>query len=370
MEMDWRKDTTSAQRISTRVNNKRTENFLRTVEFRYPQWIPCTVSIMPATWMKYGKEVEKIVLEHAKLFPDYEKGDFKKMKLSRAYQKGRWKDIWGVMWKNVEDGLDSIPVEEEAPLRDWQNLENYRVPDPLFFDWFGGEIDWEKRKAQLEQAQKEGKLAGGSLVHGFMYMWLYYLRGFTNLMMDIAVEDPRLDRLIQMVSNYNLKLVNKWIEIGAEIIYFGDDLGVQRSLPINPSRWRRYLKSYYAKIFAACRDKEVYVYLHSDGHILEIMEDLIECGVNIINPQIRANGLQGLEKIAKGKVCIHLDLDRQFFPFASQKEIKSHIRKVAKVLGSRKGGLMLHAECEPDVPLENIEAICQVFEEIGAGPSI
>jgi len=68
------------------------------------------------------------------------------------------------------------------------------------------------------------------------------------------------------------------------------------------------------------------------------MEDLVECGVNIINPQIRANGLQGLEKIAKGKVCIHLDLDRQLFPFASQEEIKSHIRKVVKILGSRKGG--------------------------------
>jgi len=189
-------------------------------------------------------------------------------------------------------------------------------------------------------------------------------------MMDIAVEEPRLGRLIKMVLNYNLKLVGKWIEIGAEIIYFGDDLGLQKSLPINPSDWRKYLKPSYAGILGACQDKGVYVYLHSDGHILEIIEDLIECGVNIINPQIRANSLEGLERVAKGKVCIHLDLDRQLFPFASRQEIRSHIRKVVKILNSKKGGLMLHAECGPDVPLENIETICQVLEEVGGGPSM
>ena len=343
---------------------------MRAVEFRYPQWIPCVVSIMPATWIKHKGEVEKIVLEHPNLFPHYKKGDFKKVKLTRAYQKGRWKDVWGIVWENIEEGLDSVPVEKEAPLRDWEHLKNYKAPHPLFFDWFGEKIDWEERKGQLQRAKKEENLASGSLVHGFMYMWLYYLRGFTNLMMDIVSEEPRLNEVIEMVLNYNLKLVNKWIEIGAEIIYFGDDLGLQKSLPISPSHWRKYLRPCYAKIFGTCREKGVYVYLHSDGHILEIIEDLVECGVNIINPQIRANGLEELKKVAKGKVCIHLDLDRQLFPFATPREIKSHIWKVVQVLALRKGGLMLHAECEPDVPLENIETICQVLEEIGGGPAI
>lgn len=368
--MNGRKVTAFNQQTSARANNKQTENFLRAVEFRYPQWIPCIVSIMPATWIKYEGEVEKIVLEHSKLFPHYKRGDFKKMKLSRAYQKGRWKDVWGIVWENIEEGLDSVPVEKEAPLRNWEDSRNYQVPDPLFFDRFGEEIDWEERKNQLEEAKKRGNLACGTLLHGFMYMWLYYLRGFTNLMMDIASEDSRLNQVIEMVLNYNLKLANKWIEMGAEIIYFGDDLGLQKSLPINPSDWRKYLKPCYAEIFGACQDKGVYVYLHSDGHILEIIEDLIECGVNIINPQIRANSLEGLEKVAKGKVCIHLDLDRQLFPFASRQEIRNHIRKVVKILSPKKGGLMLHAECGPDVPLENIETICQVLEEVGGGPSI
>jgi len=341
--------------------NRGTQNYIRAIEFQSPEWIPCVVSIMSATWRKYGEKIEEIVLNHPKLFPNYKKGDFKKMKLNRAYQKGRWKDVWGITWENIEDGLTSASVEAEAPLRNWEDLKNYSVPDPLLFDWFGEKIDWKERRKGLENSKKQGDLASGSLVHGFMYMWLYYLRGFNNFMLDIGSREPKLNHLIEMVLDYNLKLVNKWIEIGAEAIYFGDDLGTQKSLPISPADWRKYLKPCYRKIFGVCRDAGVYVYLHSDGHILEIIDDLIECGVNIINPQIRANGFEELAKF-KGKICIHLDLDRQLFPFARPEEIKSHIQEAVNKLNSQEGGLMLHAECEPDVPLENIEAICQVLE--------
>ncbi|MCK4419855.1 hypothetical protein KAV79_08615 [Candidatus Aerophobetes bacterium] len=61
------------------------------------------------------------------------------------------------------------------------------MPDPLLFDWFGEEIDWEERKAQLKQAKKGGNLARGLLVHGFTYMWLYYLRGFTKVVFIIDI---------------------------------------------------------------------------------------------------------------------------------------------------------------------------------------
>jgi len=68
-------------------------------------------------------------------------------------------------------------------------------------------------------------------------------------------------------------------------------------------------------------------------------------------------------------VCIHLDLDRQLFPFATPDEIKAHVHEAVDALGSDDGGLMLYAECEPDVPLGNIEALCDAFEAVG-GPSI
>ena len=340
------------------------ERYLRTVEFRKPDRIICRAGITPATWYKYKEEVEKIVLKHPKLFPYYKKGDFKKMKLPRSSQKGRWKDVWGIVWENIEEGLDSAPVEKEAPLRNWENLKDYKVPDPLPFDRFGEKINWEERKNQLKRAKREGNLAMGELVHGFMYMWLYYLRGFSNFMMDVATREPKLDKLIQMVLEYNLKLVRKWIEIGAEIVVFGDDLGLQSSLPISPSDWRRYLKPLYAKIFGTCRDAGVYVYLHTDGHILEIIPDLIECGVNVLNPQWRGNGINQIAKLCKGNICIDMDLDRQkVLPYGNFKDIREHVKEAIIKLGSKEGGLMLIAGVYPDVPLGNIETLCQAMEE-------
>jgi hypothetical protein len=104
------------------------------------------------------------------------------------------------------------------------------------------------------------------------------------------------------------------------------------------------------------------VYLHSDGHILDIIPDLVECGMTVINPQIRANTLDGLVRVCKGKVCVNLDLDRQMFPFCGPADLDAHVKEAVVKLGSKDGGLMLSAECAPDVPLANIEAICQAFE--------
>ena len=343
------------------------ENWIRAMCFAGPQWIPATVAIMPATWMKYGAAIEDVLVRHPKLFPGYKKGSFKGVHLDKRMKKGEWVDAWGVRWKNIEDGLDSIPVEEEAPLRNWAALEDFRPPDISVNDW-GDPIDWDGMPERFRQAKENGRLAVGGLDHGFMYMRLYYLRGFENLMVDIASRDPRLDVLIEMVAERNRRLVEKYIECGAEMIWGGDDLGMQTALPMRPEDWRRYIKPAYMYIFEPCRERGIGVGLHSDGHMLEIIPDLIEAGIVVVNPQIRANGLEGLVEWAKGRVAIYLDLDRQLFPFATPEQIRAHVREAVEALNTPEGGLMLHAECEPDVPIENIDAICTALEEVGAGP--
>ncbi|MEZ4733105.1 MAG: uroporphyrinogen decarboxylase family protein [Caldilineaceae bacterium] len=173
--------------------------------------------------------------------------------------------------------------------------------------------------------------------------------------------------LIRMVESYNSTVI-KGLALGAELMRFGDDLGLQAGLPISPAMWRRYIKPAYDYMFRPCREADVPIYLHTDGHILEIIPDLIEVGVRMLNPQIRANGLAGLVELAKGKVAIHIDLDRQLFPFATPAQIEEHIGAVFEALYLPQGGLMLHAECEPDVSLENIDAICRVLEKVCQPP--
>jgi uroporphyrinogen-III decarboxylase len=106
-----------------------------------------------------------------------------------------------------------------------------------------------------------------------------------------------------------------------------------------------------------------YVYMHTDGMIYEIIPDLIECGVDVINPQFRANGLANLVRVCKGKVCVDLDLDRQMFPFCKPSDIETHVREAVEALGSPEGGLWLKVEIDDGVPLENVEALCDALEK-------
>lgn len=340
-----------------------TANKLKAIRFERPDWIPCRVSLLPAAWMKHRRELEEIVLAHPCIFPGYTKGarDFDAID-NPLYEPGRRTDCWGTVWENVSRGQDSHPAS--FPLDDWSAWETYSPPDPQKDDLFGP-YDWGAARMQAQQARENGRLAVGVLPHGFMYMRLFYLRSFENLMVDFALQEPRLWQIIEMVEAYNTAAIRQHLDLGAELMVFGDDLGLQRSLPVSPAMWRKYLKPSYERMFSLCRQAGALVFLHSDGHILEIIPDLIEAGVNLLNPQFRANGLAGLVETARGKVAIELDLDRQMFPFAAPAQIEAHIHEAVEALYLPEGGLLLLAECGPDVPLENIDAICTTMEKVG-----
>lgn len=343
---------------------KEVVNYLKTVNFGYPEWIPATVGILPATWMKYGEELEKLLLDHPTIFPHYNKGYFKKMRLSPEYKTGTWVDVWGITWDNKEEGMCGAPLEANAPLRNWADFQSYRVPDPVRYNRYGNAVDWERLRKDMEETKSAGGLAAGGFFHGAMYMQLYYLRGFNNFMIDVAMREPKLQELIRTVLEYNITLIKKWIETGAEFMHFGDDLGLQKNLPISPADWRYYLKPCFCRIYRTCREKDVYTYQHTDGYILDIIPDLIECGLHILNPQVRPNTLNGIARNCKGKICVALDLDRQMFPFATTDQIREHIKETVDTLAMPEGGLMLVAECAPDVTLDRIEAICKAMEDL------
>ena len=352
--------------LSYAGRNRYTVNYLKTLYFDRPEWTICHVALMPATWIRHREALEELVLSHPRLFPGYRRGDRDYDAIpSPLYELGRRADCWGIVWENIERGLDSIPVGH--PLADWSALESYAPPNPLVDAQFGRR-NWDEVQTKLDQAKADGNLATGSLPHGFLYMLLYYLRGFEDLMVDFADGEPRLAPLIAMIDHYNIGVTREYLRRGAEMMSYGEDLGIQHGLPISPAMWRRYIKPSYQRLFRPCREAGLPVRMHTDGYILDIIPDLIETGVTLLNPQIRANGLDGLQILAKGKVALDQDLDRQLFPFATPSEIEDHIGEVYEGLYSPEGGLMLYAECEPDLSLEQIEAICVALEKICCPP--
>jgi len=331
------------------------ENYLRTFEFKEPDWIPCRVAFAMATWSKYRDALYDLVKRHPIIFGEnphkINYDDF-----GIQVNDKPWKDDWGCVWRFPINGLDGQVVEH--PLEDWSALKSFKPPDP------GSAKDWDKIKRNIMKVKEKGELAFGGPEHGSMFMRLHYLRGFSNLMVDFATENPLLEDLIAMVRDYNIKYVEKLVECGVDAIAFGDDLGNQDRLPISPRVFRKYLTPAYRDIFRPAREAGIHVHFHSDGHILEVIEELANVGVTIVNPQSRANGIDEIRRVCFGKICIDLDIDRQvILPYGKPEDVRRHVEEVILKLGSRRGGLMIIAGCYPDAPLENIEALCRAMEE-------
>jgi uroporphyrinogen-III decarboxylase len=197
-----------------------------------------------------------------------------------------------------------------------------------------------------------------------MYLRLLDLRGFEEAMLDFAEEPEELQMLIDKVLEYNLLQVEVAIQkISGTIIYFGDDLGMQNGLAIGREKWVKYLKPCFTAIYKKCHDAGKLVYMHTDGCIWEIMADLHEAGVNMVNPQYRANGLDKLVSVCKGKIPINLDLDRQYLPFATPDGIERHIRDCVEALYLPEGGLGLSLELGHDVQPDITEAAIAALEK-------
>ncbi len=341
------------------------ENFIRTVKFQGPEWIPASVHISGATWLHLREELEDVIAKHPVLFPNFEKGrrDFDHMELTARERRGqRLVDAWGSVWENEIDGIVGQVVE--PALDDWSKFEGFKAPDPLTTNDQHEAPDWEAEARDLEKARAEGRLLKGGLPHGFYFMRLYYLRGFENLMIDIAAGEPRLDALIEVVRAYCRARVEKWLSLGVEYMYFGEDLGTQTASMISPASFAKYVTPVYRELFGLCRAKDVIVKLHSDGYILELVDELLGAGLDILNPQDLCNGIDEIARSIKGRACIELDIDRQkVVPFGRPAEIRELIEEEVRKLGSPAGGLTFVVGFYPPTPPENVDAVLGALEE-------
>lgn len=311
--------------------------FCDAIRFNSPESIPASVSLLPAAWLKYGDKLQALCDRYPQFFGGRGKYDPSTFGYAESYHKGTHIDEWGCVWENIDEGMESIV--KGHPIKSEEDVFALKIPE-----------------------NRDGRLP-----HGFMYLRLLDLCGFELAMEMFGEEGEAIETLIEKVLEYNRRQVAAIMPNIGEIVYFGDDLGMQRGLAIGASRWRKYLKPCYSELYGMIkREKpDTLVYMHTDGCIHEIIGDLCDCGVDMVNPQFRANGLDNLVRVCREerRVALNLDLDRQLFPFASRDEIFAHVRDCAEALYLPEGGLGLTAELNYEVPLENIEAVCDALEK-------
>lgn len=313
-------------------------NLIQAIRMESPDTIPVSLGVLPAVWLKYGKDMQKLADQYPQFFGGV-KMDLDHIidNLPASYRQGVYIDEWGCEWHNEHAGNEAIVVGH--PVKDEEDVFNLKIPT----------------------------CRDGRLPHGFMYLRLLDLVGFENAMIWFAEEDETIETLIDKVLEYNIYQIAAILPRMDELVYFGDDLGTQTGLAIGAARWRKYMKPCFRKLYGMIKayKPSQLIYMHTDGCIWEIMPDLIECGVDIINPQFRANGLDNLVRVCRKDqiIPINLDLDRQLFPVATPSQLRDHVAQAVENLYYPKGALGLNVEFNYEIPLENMAAVLDAVEK-------
>jgi len=316
------------------------DNYLRNASFQYPEYMPVQIHISNASWDQWRTDMEDVVARHPRLWPDFKKGrrDWEHFDFGPAHTKGvPYRDAWGCVWETSINGIEGVVIE--APLNTWEKWEQWRAPNPLETA-DRGPVDWEQVRNDMQKRKQAGELCEGGLPHGFFFMRLTYLRGFENLLIDMATEEPRLWKLIDILYEHNRIILDQFLQMGVDMISIGEDLGTQTASIISPAMFRKFCRPTYEKLLQPFRKRGCHIMQHSDGYIMDLIDDLMLAGVPIINPQDLCNGIENLRDEFKGRVCIRLDVDRQTtVPYGTPQEIRELIEYEVRTLGSPKGGL-------------------------------
>lgn len=350
------------------------ENLLRAYRFQSPQWIPIASGLPWLDWSSHGydlEELERICLRHPFLLPDFTPGTLRRnhemvlrdrpdMVANNAYR-----DPWGCVWQTKVTGM--VGAVTHHPLASWDAFDEFHAPDPDRTDGLLP-LDWGQQRREREQARQCGRLSGGWIPHGHTFLRLQDLRGYENLIFDMADEDPRLDRLIGILTDFHCELIRRWLALEPDVITIAEDLGMQTSPMLSPAQFRRYIAPVYERLTRPIKATGVLVHEHSDGFVLPLIDDIIRTGGDVINVQDLVNGIDRLAKEVKGRIAIDLDIDRQHITVnGSPQEIDDHIRECVTKLASPAGGLSLVYQPWPPTPARNMDAVFTAMEKYAFG---
>ncbi len=201
---------------------------------------------------------------------------------SKEIEDDKYIDDFGVIKKKVSYGKGHYVEIVKNPLEDINSFSTYTMPDPDRQPLLQSQL--KNLKDNVKKYGKTHAIVGG--VTATIFEGSEILRGIERIMVDLVDNQDFLNELFDMLVDYHLKIGKMFIEIGVDIVYIGDDVGMQRGMLISPDLWRKLLKPRYDYLLREWKklNSNIKFALHSDGHIEPIVEDLVEIGLDILNP--------------------------------------------------------------------------------------
>ena len=268
-------------------------------------------------------------------------------------------DEWGALWQTF--GFSNLGEVKSYPLQDWADFGQLNIPD------INDPIRWQGLDEMRILAGDKFILASGISI----YERVHFIRGLENTWADIYEHPEELGQLIDILTEMNLAAIERYAHLGVDGLIFCDDWGLQNRLMISPKAWRSIWKPRYARIFQAAHEAGLFTFLHSCGFIVEILDDLIEVGLDVIHMDQQENmGLEVLGQRFGGRLTFFAPVDIQMTMARGDiQEIKTYARKLPHLLGRPGGGFIPRWYSDPkgaghsDVA---VKAMCEEFLQLNA----
>jgi uroporphyrinogen decarboxylase len=265
-------------------------------------------------------------------------------------------DWWGVGFDTKEEGYFAAV----SPLKDNPDLDRFPWPDPN---------DSQLLSDAVKKIHEHGSDYFITPNFGFvLFERAWTLRGFEQFFMDMATDPDYAIELLDRITAIQLTLIRRYLELGVDGGYFGDDYGAQKNLLFSPRMWRKYIKPRLATLFAPFRERGLPVIMHSDGQIQKILPDLVEIGLTALNPvQPEVLDHEWLHENFAGDLAFYGGVSTQtVLPYGSPEEVKDAVASCAAKLSPDGTGLLVAPSHRmmTDIPMANVSAMLEAFKNL------
>lgn len=332
------------------------ERFTAALRFEGPDRVPRHIWTVPWSVERYGEQLEAIRqrfpedicwADDVYTIPADKRGD--------PYAVGTFVDEWGCEFVNVHGGV--IGEVRSPLLADWDDSASYRPPYHVLPE------DESAARDHVNRFCGDTDMFVLSGCGPRPWERYQFLRGTENALMDLVLDSEASSRLLRTIHEFYLREVEFWVTTDVDGIFFQDDWGSQQALLIQPELWRLMFKPLYRDYVDLAHAHGKFAFMHSDGNIVSIYEDLIEIGVDAVNSQLACMDLEALAATAKGRITFWGEIDRQKVLTSNDPEIaRRAVRDIASHLYDPAGGVIAQLAFDLAVVPDAVEAAFEQWQ--------
>ncbi len=269
-------------------------------------------------------------------------------------------DFWGCHFCKVSNEYNTYFEFDRHPLAQAKTVEDVHNHDWPSLDWW----DYASLAATIDEVNcKEERaflfMAGGA----FETPW--YIRGMEQFLMDLYENPEIAEAICTHVEEYYRQRALRVIDAVGDrltIVGSGGDIGTQRGMMLDPELWRAQIKPHSTKLIAPFRKLGFATFYHSDGSIVPVINDLIEMGLDILDPiQVGATGMnpEELFPLFGDRLSFHGAIDEvELLPHATPKQVYDETTRTIDILGRNNGYIVSPThQIQGDTAPENVVAI-------------